>query len=62
MKASQFKERYDKVKEEKTLTKKFKKWTATDKKVQLTDLMREYVSIEETFLGKAREDRIKADN
>ena len=46
MRASELKERYDNVKEEKTPTKKFKKSTAADK-VQLTDLMSEEdVSIE----------------
>ena len=50
------------MKEEKTPTKKFKKkWTAADK-VQLTDLMSEYVSIEEMLFGEAREDKIKEGN
>ena len=62
MKASELKERYDKVKEEKNPTKKFKKLTADDE-VPLTQLMRKDVSsIEETLLGKPREQKIKADN
>ena len=61
MKAGQLKERYNKIEEENIPAKKFKKWTAADK-AWTTDLMREDVSIKDTLPGKARRDKINADN
>ena len=60
MKVQDMRERYTKIKEENTPTKKFRKWTDADKH-ELTQLMSEDVCIDETLLGKERRIKFKED-
>ena len=60
MKVKEMTERYNKIKEDNTPTKKFKNWTDANKE-ELTQLMREDVCIDETLLGKERRIKFKED-
>ena len=61
MKVQEMKERYNKIKEENTPTKKFGKWTGAEEE-ELTQLMIKDVCIDEKLLGKERRIKFKEDN